>query len=87
MKSEVFKTWTLVLQLGLTILVPLLLLVALGHLIKDKLGIDLMLVFVIVGIVTGVRNAYVILRNYVNMMKNTKNKDSELMKRHMKTFE
>ncbi len=86
MKSEIFKTWSLVLQLGLTILVPLLLLVAVGYFLKEKLGIDIMLILVIIGVLSGVRNAYVILRNYVSMMKNTKNKDSELLKRHMKSF-
>lgn len=86
MKSEIFKTWALVLQLGLTILVPLLLLVAVGYFLKEKLGIDIMLILVIIGVLSGVRNVYVILRNYVSMMKNTKNKDSELLKRHMKSF-
>ena len=86
MKSEIFKTWSLVLQLGLTILVPLLLLVAVGYFLKEKFGIDIMLILVIIGVLSGVRNAYVILRNYVSMMKNTKNKDSELLKRHMKSF-
>lgn len=73
-------------QLGLTMLVPLLLLVAVGYFLKEKLGIDIMLILVIIGVLSGVRNVYVILRNYVSMMKNTKNKDSELLKRHMKSF-
>lgn len=85
-KSEVFKSWALVLQLGISMLVPIMLLVAAAYLIKNKLNIDLMLVFVILGMLVGSRNVYVILRNYLNSMDNSKSKESELMKRHLKNL-
>ena len=86
-KSEVFKSWTLVLQLGISMMVPILLLVAVAYFIKTKLNIDLMLFCVIFGVIVGARNVYVILRNYLNSMDNSKNKESELLKRHLKSIE
>ena len=85
-KSDVFKTWALVLQLGISILVPIFLLIAIAHLIKVNLNIDLMLIFVIIGVGAGIRNVYVILRNYLKMMENSENKQSELMKKHLKNL-
>lgn len=82
MKQEVFKTWTLVLQLGISILVPIFLLVALGYILKEKLNIDVMLICIILGVLVGVRNTYVIIKNYLKMMDSSKNKESELMKKH-----
>lgn len=85
-KSEVFKSWALVLQLGISMLVPILLLIALAHFIKLKTNVDLMLAFVILGLLVGVRNVYAIIKNYLSTMDNSQNKESELMKRHLKNL-
>ena len=85
-KSEVFKSWALVLQLGISMIVPILLLVAIGYIIKSKMNIDLMLAFTIIGLLVGIRNVYVILKNYLKTMDNGTNKESELMKRHLKNL-
>ncbi len=84
--SDVFKSWALVLQLGISMLVPILMLVAIGYLIKTYLDIDLMLILIIFGLLVGIRNVYVILRNYLNSMDNSGRKESELMKRHLKSI-
>ncbi|MBR3288680.1 MAG: AtpZ/AtpI family protein [Lachnospiraceae bacterium] len=84
-KQEVFKSWSLVLQLGISMLVPILMLVAIAYFIKTKLNIDLMLIFVILGVVVGARNVYVILRNYLKTMSNG-SKESELMKKHRESL-
>lgn len=86
MKSEVFKTWTLVLQLGITILVPILLLVALGVFLKEKVGVDITLVLLIFGVLVGVRNAFVIIKNFLDMMSRNKKHESELLKKHERSF-
>lgn len=86
MKSEVFKTWTLVLQIGITILVPLFLLVALGVFLRNNFNIDIMLVLVILGVAVGVRNVYAIINNYLKTMDNNKDKESELLKKHKKSL-
>lgn len=85
-KSEVFKSWALVLQLGISMLVPILMLVAIAHFVKIYLKVDLMLIFVILGLAVGVRNVYVILRNYLRTMDTNTKKESELMKRHLKSI-
>ena len=85
-KSEVFKSWTLVLQLGISILVPILMLVAIAYFIESEFKINLMLPFVILGLAVGVRNAYVIQRNYLDMMDKSPKKESELLERHKKSF-
>lgn len=85
-KSEVFKSWALVLQLGISMLVPILMLVAIGHLIKVYFKVDLMLMFVIIGLAVGIRNVYVILRNYLRSMDTSDRKESELMKKHLKNI-
>ena len=86
MKSEVFKTWTLVLQLGITILVPILLLVALGVFIKEKTGVDIVIVLLVLGVIVGVRNTYVILKNFLDMMNRNQGKESELLKKHERSM-
>lgn len=85
-KSEVFKSWALVLQLGISIMVPLFLMIIFAQILKEKFEIDVMLVFVIIGVVTGVRNVYVILKNYLATMDTSRTKESELMKKHLKNI-
>ena len=84
--KDVFKSWSLVLQLGISMLVPIFLLVAFSNFLKYKFGIDWMLFFVIFGLAVGVRNVYVILKDYLKNMSDGKNKESELMKRHLKSI-
>ncbi len=86
-KSEVFKSWALVLQLGISVLVPIFLMIAFAYIIREYFKIDFMLLFVILGVLAGVRNVYVILKNYLATMDKNKSKESELMKRHLKDFE
>ena len=86
-KSEVFKSWALVLQLGISVLVPIFLMIVFAYIIKEYFKIDLMLLFVILGVLAGVRNVYVILKNFLATMDTDRSKESELMKRHLKNFE
>ena len=86
MKQEVFKTWTLVLQLGISILVPIFLLVGIGLLIKEKCQFDIMLICVLLGVIVGVRNGYVLIRSYLKGIDRSKDKESELVKKHAKQF-
>ncbi len=86
-KSEVFKSWALVLQLGISVLVPIFLMIVFAYIIKEYFKIDLMLLFVILGVLAGVRNVYVILKNFLATMDTNRSKESELMKKHLKNFE
>lgn len=86
-KSEVFKSWALVLQLGISVLVPIFLMIVFAYIIKEYFKIDSMLLFVILGVLAGVRNVYVILKNFLATMDTNRSKESELMKKHLKNFE
>ena len=85
-KSKVFKAWTLVLQLGISMLVPIFLLIAVAHIVKERFNVDIMLLCVIFGVFVGVRNVYAIIKNYLATIDNDKEKESELMKRHLKSI-
>ncbi len=85
-KSDVFKTWALVLQLGISMLVPIFLLVAVSEFLKIHFKIDFMLFFVLLGVAAGIRNVYVIIANYLKTMDKGKNKESELMQKHLKSL-
>ncbi len=67
-------------------MVPVFLMIVLAYIIKDYLKIDIMLLFVILGILAGVRNVYVILKNYLATMDTNKSKESELMRKHLKNI-
>ena len=84
--KDVFKSWSLVLQLGISMLVPIFLLIAFSYFLKERFGIDWMLFFVLFGLAVGIRNVYVILKDYLKHMSDGKNKESELMKRHLKNI-
>ena len=86
MNRDVFRTWALVLQLGISMLVPILLLVAIGHFLKEKFSIDAMLFCVIFGTLVGIRNVCAIVKNYLSTIDKNKSSESELMKKHMKNI-
>lgn len=84
--KDIFKSWSLVLQLGISMLVPIFLMIAFAYFLKEKFKIDWMLFFVLFGIAVGIRNVYVILMDYLKNMSDSKGKESELMKRHLKNL-
>ncbi len=86
MKKEVFKAWTLVLQIGISVLVPIFLLIAIGYLSKKYFQVDVMLICIILGVLSGVRNAYVLIRNYINSIPKKSKNESELLDKHLKSM-
>lgn len=83
-KKEVYTTWALILQLGISIMVPIFLLVFIGVLIKNSFGRDFILLFLIIGVAVGIRNAYVIIKSYLKTLKDREKGESELIKKHIK---
>ena len=65
----VFQTLSLISQLGLSIVTPILLCTVLGVYLDEKFTISSTVWLIILGVLAGVRNAYVLLRQA--------NKDSE----------
>ena len=59
-KRSVYRTLTLVSQLGLSIVVPVLLCTFLGTWLEDKTVLPLFIPLVILGVLAGLRNAYIL---------------------------
>ena len=84
-KSSVYKTLALITQIGISIMVPIFLMLIISIFIKNNFKIDLVLWFVIVGVVVGIRNAVVLITNFLNEDKMSNiEEESELVKKHKK---
>ena len=84
-KSSVYKTLALITQIGISIMVPIFLMLIISIFIKNNFKIDLVLWFVIVGVVVGIRNAVVLITNFLNEDKmSNKEEESELVNKHKK---
>ena len=83
-KSDVYKTFSLVMQLGISMMVPIFLLVIIAYYINKNFNIDFMLLAIIIGVLAGARNVIAIVGNYLRTMQT--NNESELMKKHLKKY-
>lgn len=59
-KRSVYRTLTLVSQLGISIVVPVLLCTFLGSWLEDKFHLPLFIPLVVLGVLAGLRNAYIL---------------------------
>lgn len=64
-KQQIFRAYILVSQLGISIVVPILLCTFFGHWIEERYSIPLFVPLVVLGVAAGVRNAWVLLSQYV----------------------
>lgn len=62
-KKSVFRTFALISQLGISILVPVLLCTILGSWLEEKVSFPVFIPLVIMGVLAGVRNAYHLARH------------------------
>ena len=84
-KSSVYKTLSLITQIGISIMVPIFLMLIISIFIKDKLNIDLIILFIIIGVVVGIRNVIVLINSFLEDERmNDKKEESELVKKHKK---
>ena len=65
-KREVFRTLSLVTQLGIHIMVPVFLCLFIGIWIDKKFGTSTVLIFLVLGILAGGRNAYILAKGVIN---------------------
>lgn len=65
MKKEVFRCLALVTQLGIHVMVPVFMCVFIGYFIDKKFGTSTILVFLILGILAGGRNGYMLAKGVV----------------------
>lgn len=67
--KSVFSTLALISQLGFSVLVPILLCVFIGVFLKEKYEISIIVPLIIIGVLSGVRNAYYLLKQASEAMK------------------
>ena len=65
-KREVFRTLSIVTQLGIHIMVPVFLCLFIGIWIDKKFGTATVLIFLVLGILAGGRNAYILAKGVIN---------------------
>ena len=75
--KSVFKSFFLVTQLGISVMVPIALCVAIGVLIDKRFGTWWVIPFLVLGFAAGIRNAAILLTNTLKEDDKTKNKDTE----------
>ena len=81
-KQSVYKTFALISQLGISILVPILLCTFFGTWLEKKVSFPVFIPLVIVGVLAGLRNAWY-LRDMRMKIRKTKTKiEQGGMKRH-----
>ena len=62
-KQSVYRTFALVSQLGISIIVPVLFCTFLGSWLEKKINFPVFIPLVIMGIVAGMRNSYILARH------------------------
>lgn len=63
--NDVWKSFAMVTQLGLTVLTPIILCVGIGWLLENKCAVNAMLPLLLLGILAGARNAWVLCRQII----------------------
>lgn len=62
-KGSVFRTFALISQLGISILVPVLLCTFFGSWLEKKVSFPVFIPLIIIGVLAGMRNAYYLVRH------------------------
>ena len=74
-KKEVFRSLALITQLGISVMVPVFMCLFIGYVIDKKFGTSTMLILLILGIMAGGRNAYMLAKGVIN--ENERDKDTK----------
>ena len=70
-KNSVYKSLILITQIGISVLIPIFLFIWISDIIKEKYGINLILVFILLGLLVGIRNAIKLISNFLKYDKNS----------------
>lgn len=65
-RKEVFRSFSMISQIGMSVMVPIFLCVFIGVMIDKYFGTSTLLVFLILGIGAGMRNAYILAMKVMN---------------------
>lgn len=74
-RNIVFQTLSLISQLGISMVVPILLCTILGVWLEEKVAVPLTIPLIVAGVLAGARNVYVILRHAKNMIESEKSEE------------
>lgn len=74
-KKSVFQTMALITQLGISILAPVFLCVYLGSFLDTRFGWSTFVPLLILGILSGVRNAYILVMKSLHDSEKDKGRD------------
>lgn len=69
MNHDTLRAFSMILQIGISILVPVFLCLAVGLWIEGKWGIGVTILFLILGILAGGRNAWILAKKTVDSQK------------------
>ncbi len=76
-KKSVFRTMSLISQLGISILVPIFLCVFLGKFVGERWDLPIFLPLLILGILAGGRNAYILVMGFVKEAEQDNSRDTD----------
>lgn len=76
-KKSVFQMMSLITQLGISILVPIFLCVFLGKFLGERYELPVFVPLLIVGILAGCRNAYILVMRFVKEAEQDNSRDTE----------
>ena len=66
--KKIAKAFMLVMQIGFSVLTPIFLLVAIGVFIDNRFGKSFTLPLLLIGVLAGVRNGYVLVKHAIKSM-------------------
>lgn len=72
-KKEVYRSLALVSQLGISVMVPVFLCLFAGHMIDKYFDVSTILIFLVLGMLAGGRNAYILARGVIYENERDKN--------------
>ena len=65
--NQVWRMLYLILQIGITMLTSIFLCIGIAWLIKKVFGVDLMIWFIILGVVASFRAAYILIKKFIDI--------------------
>lgn len=65
-RKEVFRSFSMVTQLGMSVMVPVFMCVFIGVMVDKYFGMSTLLILLILGIGAGMRNAYILAMKVMN---------------------
>ena len=75
-KKSVIATLSLISQLGVSMIVPVILCIFLGMKLEEKFSWPLTIPFIILGILAGIRNVYMLVKHATDTMNSEKDEDA-----------